>query len=891
MIVIGGVLASVAFGVFAGMFFKRRLQVAVQGRTWGLNVALCKSEARYRGLFDNALDAVLIADDEARHVDANPAACALLGYSREELLRMHVWDVLPDIARESRQRVWQDFLRAGQQSGGYVLSRKDGALIQTDYRAVANFVPGLHLAVLRDVTAHQRAVEALQESEEKYRTLYEHMAQGAFYQRADGLLVDVNSAALQMFGLSRDQFLGRTSHTPQWQVRDEDGMLLPAEKHPSMVALRTGAPVRNGVIGVYNPHKADDVWMNVNAIPQFRPGEHKPYQVFVTLHDVTELKRAQDALRTSRKELRLTLDATTDGIWTWEFETNGMFFSPRYYTMLGYAPGAFPASFEGWRALIHPDDVEGALAVAERWLQSKSGEYRNEFRLRARDGTYRWMYARGSVVEWDENGAAVRMIGNHEDITQRKRIEEALKESEARYKALFDSSPSAILVLQEGQYVLANPSGARMLGFSDPKDVVGLDALELMAPESRELMIARMQKLKTGKSNPPIEMKIIRRDGTLVVTESTSVSIELGGERATLVIGRDVTGRKRAEAALRESESRLRQAQQLAQLGYWDWYIDTKELRWSEETYRIFGQDPSSFQPTVQALESLIHPADLYRFIDERERALAESDDASIEHRIVRPDGAVRSVHELVRVLRDAQGNITYVTGTVQDVTERKQTERQLRTALDEKETLLRELYHRTKNNMQVICAMLDFQASYVADTRLSAAFKETQNRIQSMALVHQKLYQSQNLSRINLSEYVSDLARLLMDSYEVVPDRVKLVLDTDDVFVLIDTAIPCGLILNELISNALKHAFPGDRVGEVKVRLYRAANADIVLRVSDNGVGVPEDFDFRHQHTLGLDTVLGLGEAQLRGDVAFEAGDGVSCQLRFRDDLYQARV
>lgn len=225
------------------------------------------------------------------------------------------------------------------------------------------------------------------------------------------------------------------------------------------------------------------------------------------------------------------------------------------------------------------------------------------------------------------------------------------------------------------------------------------------------------------------------------------------------------------------------------------------------------------------------------------------------------------------------------------EIAERKRAEEQIKASLEEKKVLLRELYHRTKNNMQVICAMLHFQALNSQDGRAASTFKEIENKIQSMSLVHQKLYQSRQLSNINLKVYISDLAELLMESYQISPDKISLVLDADDVFILIDTAIPCGLILNELISNSLKHAFPGDRKGVIRIQLTRTAGDEIMLRVADDGIGVPRGFDPSTSDTLGLRTVFGIGKHQLQGKVTFEKGNGTTWQIRFRDELYSPRV
>jgi two-component sensor histidine kinase len=269
---------------------------------------------------------------------------------------------------------------------------------------------------------------------------------------------------------------------------------------------------------------------------------------------------------------------------------------------------------------------------------------------------------------------------------------------------------------------------------------------------------------------------------------------------------------------------------------------------------------------------------------------MESGDTLTVEEHLTNTPLGERQVLSRKVPLRDRNGNSVGILGASLDITERKRAEEATKAALKEKEVLLRELYHRTKNNMQVISSMLALQSYYIDNKEALQIFKDMENRIQSMALVHQKLYQSQNLSRINLSEYVSDLAVLLLRSYAT-SYRISLDIDAEDVFVLIDTAMPCGLILNELISNALKHAFPEGNEGIIMIVLHRSVTNHIELVVADNGIGVPEDFDFRRTGTLGLQNVVALAERQLDGEITFTVKDGLSCQITFRDDLYQERV
>jgi PAS domain S-box-containing protein len=350
----------------------------------------------------------------------------------------------------------------------------------------------------------------------------------------------------------------------------------------------------------------------------------------------------------------------------------------------------------------------------------------------------------------------------------------------------------------------------------------------------------------------------------------------------------EVAERKEAEEALRQSEATLKQAQQMAHVGNWVWYIQTNRLEWSDEMYRIFGIDRESFTGDLeQVIAGAIHPDDRAAVEASNRSVIEKGEPIPVEYRVIRPDGTERTVWGEAGELRlDSAGQPEVLTGIVQDITNRKRAEEQIRRALQEKETLLRELYHRTKNNMQVIDAMLQLQASYADDGHLQVVFEEMRNRIRAMALVHERLYRSESLSRIDLGQYIVDLTGLLTESYEILPNRIHLDLDVEEVPVSIDSAIPCGLILNELLSNAFKHAFPGGAQGTIHVRLRQEADQEIELQIGDDGIGVPEGFDFRHDGSLGMLIVFSIGERQLHGQVTFDAGEGVVCRVRFRDEV-----
>lgn len=222
---------------------------------------------------------------------------------------------------------------------------------------------------------------------------------------------------------------------------------------------------------------------------------------------------------------------------------------------------------------------------------------------------------------------------------------------------------------------------------------------------------------------------------------------------------------------------------------------------------------------------------------------------------------------------------------------ERLKAEERIRLALNEKEVLIRELYHRTKNNMQVICSMLKLRSIYSDNPEVNGIFREMENRIYAMALVHQKLYQSKNLSSIYFCDYIDDLCGLLKKSYNVLDGRIAFKLNVARAAVLIDIAVPCGLIINELISNSIKYAFAEGAAGEIRIELERGEDGAVKIIYGDDGPGLPPGFDFEKDSRFGMKTIVSIVRHQLQGTIEFEPGDGMLCCIRFQDKFYDRRV
>ena len=225
------------------------------------------------------------------------------------------------------------------------------------------------------------------------------------------------------------------------------------------------------------------------------------------------------------------------------------------------------------------------------------------------------------------------------------------------------------------------------------------------------------------------------------------------------------------------------------------------------------------------------------------------------------------------------------------EINDHKKAKIQIQNNLKEKTILLQELYHRTKNNMAVISSIISMQSGRSDNAFVKTTFLEINNKIKAMSLVHQKLYQAKDLSNINLKEYIEDLLKLIMQSYDKLSRKINIKFDLQNVKILIDSAIPIGLIINELITNIYKHAFPDNREGEIFICLFREEDETINLQLNDNGVGFPHNFDARKDGSLGLASVFSIVERQLKGKISVISKNGLKWHIIIKDNLHKERV
>jgi PAS domain S-box-containing protein len=459
------------------------------------------------------------------------------------------------------------------------------------------------------------------------------------------------------------------------------------------------------------------------------------------------------------------------------------------------------------------------------------------------------------------------------DTTQRR-------QAEAKFRGLLESAPDGIVVVdRSGCIVIVNNQTEQIFGYS--RDELVGQSIEVLVPDRyRAIHVAhRDGYLDKPKVRPMgaagMSLTGRKRDGTEFPLEISLSPMQTAEGLLVSAAIRDITERQKVEAKFR---SLLEAAPDAIVIVNRDGQI----VIMNSQAENLFGYTRTEL--LGQRVETLVplryrarHPEHRSHFFtDPRVRPMG----SGFELFGLRKDGTEFPVEISLSPIETEEG--TLVSSAIRDISERKLVEDKLRSSLEEKEVLLKEIHHRVKNNLQIVSSMLNLQIGQITDAAARDLFQESQSRVRSIALFHEKLYQSKDLARLDIAEYLKGLSTGLFATYGVNPDQVALSVRVEDIPIGVDAAISCGLMVNELLSNSLKHAFPEGRNGEIKIELH-GEGPHVTLEVADNGIGVPTNIDFQSPNTLGLRLVSILAE-QVRGTIELDRREGTRIVVRFEN-------
>jgi|GEM_PF-758252 len=356
---------------------------------------------------------------------------------------------------------------------------------------------------------------------------------------------------------------------------------------------------------------------------------------------------------------------------------------------------------------------------------------------------------------------------------------------------------------------------------------------------------------------------------------------------------REIIQRKKAEAARIESAYRLQTHVKETPMGFIEWDLNFKIKDWNPAAEKIFGY---SLDEVIERNGSLIIADSFKEKLPPVWSHLVNDGEADEQYRHIINENTTKAGETIIcewinTPITSREGKVIGVTSLCRDITPQVRAQEQLQISLAEKDILLRELYHRTKNNMQVISAFLQLKAQFTKSKEVNDLVQSVVSRIQTMSLVHEKLYQSKNLSQINIREYIQEIVTLLNTYHNITSQKISVNYDIEDMDFVIDTAIPMGLVINEIVTNSFKHAFPGGRNGTIDIRLRRESDGFMVLKISDDGVGLPQGFDLHSSATFGMMTTQSIIEMQMKGKIEITGGPGVTYTITIKDTPPEKRI
>lgn len=732
-------------------------------------------------------------------------------------------------------------------------------------------------AVLRqEIAEHRRTQEALRQSRRFARSLVDSSLDTIIAVDQQGLITEFNPAASIKFGYEAAEVVGRGSRMLYADDAEYDRVQEELNQHGAFAGE------------VRNIASSGQVFTCFLAASRLYDEDGQLLGSMGVSRDITQAKRDQEAMRISEERYRDLFENATDLIHSVDLQGHFQYVNGAWRKTLGY-------SEKDLRGMTLLDIVvEGQREPARKWLASVQdmpalGPWRGTFV--AKDGKHLLMEGTSSLRVEDGRTTAVRSI--FRDITAAHEAKEQLQQHAAKERALFESSEHMFWTVDERIALTGfNKGYADMIErLHGVRPEINRDPQRPRRKFASEVYHRFWQdKYAEVFAGKPVrfETDLVDKAGRRVCNEIFLSPIFDAEGRVDEVfgIGHEITEQKEAEDTVREQAARLKAIfESSANMMIWTldrrFRITSFNGHFHASTLRSMAIDFAVGDDFLGTMLKRV-PEKKSATYDAFYKAALKGEPQQFEVELKNHAGRSLWVETFLNPIL-VDGEVTEISCLAHGITDKKEAQKKLLENLHEKEVLLKEVHHRVKNNLQIISSILNLQGGYVDnDPKMLELLRDSQDRIRSMSFIHESLYQTKNFSQVDLADYIDGLSRNLMMSYSLT-GKVELEKELEGVKLDLDQAIPCGLILNELISNALKHAFPDGAQGRIQLGL-RSREGRVEITVSDNGVGLPPDFDEERSSGLGLQLVHML-IGQLDGHIGRNpapGGRGVAYLITF---------
>ena len=862
------------------------------------NIKLKFSETQIIDKVDNP---VVSTDIKGYIVNWNKGAEKLLKYSKKEALGKHISFIYPD----KQEKLFMENLIRPLIEKGTIKTK-----VLTKKKSGENFYTNILLLLIKSVGNNEiriigssaddkeyRLEDIFKKSKEELIIILNSIKDGVIVTDYKGKIIRMNPVSEQLCAWKFDQAKKQTF-----------------EKIFNIIDNKTGKKIKTSIDDIND--KSDISLISKEGLlhkisykaTNIKGENGKIIGAVVVFHDITEKYVISKALQEIKGKYKTFVSNFPGITFRSDLHFKPLFFHGKIKNITGYTEHDFVSGKITWDKIIHPDDLPKLLEDTKKINIYPDISYENEYRIIRKDKSIR--YVRQYIQNISNDlGRPVFTQGVIYDITERKLAEMSRYESEEKYRNILENANEAIFVLQDGVFKFFNLQLLKMSGYSKKK-VLQIPFKKFIHPEDRERVVKQHKlRLIEKKLKQVYSFKAINQKGKTLIVEINAVLITWENRPATLNFMSDVTKRKMAEQLLIKSEKNYRSLIESSSDGI-AIHNGEKFLYVNQTFFKIFGCPKASEFKKIHPVE-LIQSPEYVKINKERLRKvkngikvpfmefplkspfngkiikletkpiLFNDNGEKVFQIILRDMSAERKlIKEQIRVKLAKESNLKLK----KEINSRQKAEEKLKESLKEKEILFKEVHHRVKNNMQVISSILNLQSHSIKDAKIRRLFEESHDRIKSMALVHENLYKTKNLNKIDFDDYIKTLISNLFRTYGV-NDSISLEIKKSNIYLSLEVGIPCGLIINELISNSVKHAFKNKNKNKnsIFVKLIKLPDSKLQLTVKDNGIGIDSSIDIYNTKSMGLQLVTTLIE-QINGKIELDNKKGTKFVITFND-------
>ena len=818
-----------------------------------------------RSLIEASLDPLVTIGPDGKVTDVNKATEIVTGYSRNEIIGSDFSDYFtePEKAKKGYKKVFKD---------GFV----------KDYPLEIQNLNGHNIPVLYNASVYKdefgkvvgvfaaaRDISQIMETEKNIQMLanvVESTDDAIITKSLDGIIQSWNKGAEQIYGYAAKEVIGKNISilTPK-HLKSEILKLI--EKIKKCEKIHHYETLRL---------KKDGTLINVSiTLSPVVDTKGKLIAISTIARDISENKKIEKKLNLASLYNRSLIEASLDPLVTIGSDGKINDVNSATETVTGYSRDKLIGS-------VFSDYFTKPVKAKEGYLQVfKEGFVRDyPLEIQHKDGHVTPVLYNASVY-LDESRNVVGVFAAARDITEHKKAEDALRESEEKYRDIFEESFDGLFITSpDGKILDMNKKGIEMFGYSTKEEILSLNLVEdvYADPKDRNKVLAMVN----GQGSAEYEVVVKKKNEDRMITRCSLTAVKDKGVITSYRgVIRDITKSKKAENdiihAKEEWENTFDAVPDLIAI------LDTnfRVVRANNAMADRLNVTPEetvgiTCYEVVHGMNSEPSFCPYSKLLEDGKEHTAE-----VHEQVLGGDFIVS-----VSPLHDNDGKLSGVVHVARDITRRKKTENEIKKSLDEKEVLLREIHHRVKNNLQIIASLLNLQES--ENEEVTDILRESMGRVKTMATIHEKLYESPSLNEIDFKEFTEKLVYDILYSYGIQTGTIKTELCIENIKFNIDTAIPLGLIINELVTNSIKYAFPLDG-GTITIKLRTILN-NFELIISDNGIGIPKNIDPRNTTTLGLRLVTTLIN-QLEGKLKININNGTEFKIIFKKLEYKKRI